>query len=321
MSQDDLMDLQRAIRDQGHTWEAGPTPLSALPPEQQARRLGLRLIPEEMDRIKATLAETVPKAVEFPSGWDWRNVEGADWTTAIRDQGACGSCVAFGTVATLEAMLKLHYDDASQQPDLSEAHRFFCGCGNCCDQGWWPTYALDYAKSSGVPDEACFPYQDHDMACSNSCTDWQSRAVKVVSWSEVLDVGQRKEWLATKGPMVGCMAVYQDFFSYTGGVYRHTSGNLAGYHAISVVGYSEAEQCWICKNSWDTGWGESGWFKIGYGECKIDTEFAMYGVEAVTPPSPEPPPPPPPPPPPKPGCNVPARVAHAIRALWEGPEL
>jgi C1A family cysteine protease len=311
MSRGELMDLQRAIRDQGHTWDAGPTSLSTLPLEEQERRLGLRLVPEEMDRLAAMVAEMIPMAVEFPPAWDWRDVDGANWTTPIRDQKGCGSCVAFGTVATLEAMLKLHQQDASLQPDLSEAHLFFCGCGDCCDKGWWPSYALDYAKNSGVPGETCFPYQDHNMPCANSCADWQSQALKVVNWQEVLDIGARKEWLATKGPMVGCMAVYRDFFSYAGGVYRHATGDLAGYHAICVVGYSEAEQCWICKNSWGPGWGEAGWFKIGYGQCGMDSQFAMYGVEGVLPPGPEPAPPPPAPPPG--GCSIIARLLKAIR--------
>jgi C1A family cysteine protease len=131
------------------------------------------------------------------------------------------------------------------------------------------------------------------MPCSNSCDDWENRAVKVVDWKEVTDTGLRKEWLSTTGPMVACMAVYRDFFSYRSGVYRHTSGDLAGYHAICAVGYSEEENCWICKNSWGTDWGDAGWFKIGYGECGIDTEFAMYGVTDVIPggepgPGPEP---------------------------------
>lgn len=305
MSEEYLMDLQRSIQEQGHAWSAGETPLSTLPPEIQDRRLGLRVEPDELERLATAIAQAslmaAEAAAEFPGAWDWRDVGGADWTTAIRDQENCGSCVAFGTVAVLEAMLKRHENDASLQPNLSEAHLFFCGCGNCCDRGWWPTNALDYAKNYGVPDEACFPYQDHDMPCEDTCQDWQSLAVRVVDWQEVLDVDSRKVWLSSTGPMVGCMAVYRDFFSYTKGVYRHTTGSLAGYHAIGVVGYSEDEQCWICKNSWGPGWGESGWFKIGYGEAEIDTRFAMYGVEDVIPPSPEPPPPPPPPPPPD-GC-------------------
>jgi C1A family cysteine protease len=312
MSQDEYRALQRAIQDQGHTWAAGPTPLSALPPEQQERRLGLRLIPDEMARLASVFAEAVPVYAEFPPAWDWRDVDGADWTTSIRDQKACGSCVAFGTVAVLEAMLKRHHQDASLQPDLSEAHLFFCGCGDCCEKGWWPSYALDYAKNNGVPNETCFPYQDHDMPCSDSCADWQSQAFKVENWKEVVDVGARKEWLSAKGPMVGCMAVFRDFFAYTGGVYRPTTNDLAGYHAICVVGYSDTEECWICKNSWGPSWGDGGWFKMGYGECQMDTQFAMYGVEAITPPSPEPPPPPPPPPPPD-GCNLVKRILEALR--------
>jgi hypothetical protein len=120
--------------------------------------------------------------------------------------------------------------------------------------------------------------------------------------------------------MIGCMAIYQDFFSYTSGVYRHTLGTLSGYHAVCVVGYSEAEEAWICKNSWGTDWGESGWFKIGYGECGMDTQFAMYGVEDVIPPSPDPDPGPDPDPDPGPepgGCSVWARFKSAVRRLWE----
>jgi hypothetical protein len=75
------------------------------------------------------------------------------------------------------------------------------------------------------------------------------------------------------------MAVYNDFFSYRGGVYRHTTGALAGYHAICVVGYNEKDQCWICKNSWGTGWGEKGWFRIAYGQCGIGTQFCFFTAE------------------------------------------
>jgi C1A family cysteine protease len=314
MSEDEIRSLQQAIGEHGHTWQAGPTSLSALPPEEQERRLGLRLEPIHIARIATAMAETPLSAAEFPGAWDWRDVDGVDWTTPIRDQEGCGACVAFGTVAVLETMLKRSLADAALQPDLSEAHLFFCGCGACCDKGWWPTYALNYAQSSGVPDEACFPYQDRNVPCSQSCDDWLSRAIKVETWREVIDVGARKEWLAATGPMVGCMAVYRDFFNYTDGVYRHTMGELAGYHAVCVVGYSEAEQAWICKNSWGTDWGDHGWFKIGYNQCGIDTQFAMYGVGGIRPPGQEPEPQPEPSPEPG-GCNLWALIVAALRRL------
>ena len=44
MSEDEFTNLQRAIEYQGYTWQAAPTVLTALPTEEQDRRLGLRLL-------------------------------------------------------------------------------------------------------------------------------------------------------------------------------------------------------------------------------------------------------------------------------------
>jgi Papain family cysteine protease len=78
------------------------------------------------------------------------------------------------------------------------------------------------------------------------------------------------------------MAVYRDFMAYKSGVYKAASRELLGYHAVCCVGYSEAEQAWICKNSWSDRWGDGGYFKIAYGEAEIDTRFPMYGVGEIT---------------------------------------
>ena len=51
------------------------------------------------------------------------------------------------------------------------------------------------------------------------------------------------------------------------------SKKYVGGHIVAVVGYDDAEQYWICKNSWGSEWGENGYFKIKYGECKIDSPF------------------------------------------------
>jgi hypothetical protein len=53
-----------------------------------------------------------------------------------------------------------------------------------------------------------------------------------------------------------------------------------GYHCISVVGYDDAQQCWILKNSWGTGWGESGFMrmKYGQGDLLIDTSWTFSSV-------------------------------------------
>jgi hypothetical protein len=80
------------------------------------------------------------------------------------------------------------------------------------------------------------------------------------------------------GPMLAAFDVYQDFFSYKGGVYHHTWGDSVGGHAVAIVGYDSAERYWIVKNSWGANWGENGYFRIGFGECGIEDYVAVVSV-------------------------------------------
>ena len=44
-----------------------------------------------------------------------------------------------------------------------------------------------------------------------------------------------------QGAVSACLIVYQDFFSYGGGVYHHVAGDLAGGHCISIIGFDDVE--------------------------------------------------------------------------------
>ena len=79
---------------------------------------------------------------------------------------------------------------------------------------------------------------------------------------------------------MGGFEVFEDFLYYSQGVYEHVWGASVGYHAVTLVGWDDVEGCWIAKNSWDTSWGEDGWFKIAYGQCSLEQYvFAIDGVE------------------------------------------
>jgi C1A family cysteine protease len=281
--------LQSAIYDAGFSWTAGATPISELSAQEQVAHLGLVVSDAELKATaKAIQAAESMKSFSAafaapPPSVDWRN-KGGNWTTPVKDQQSCGSCVSFATCGTLEARLNIACNNANMDVDLSEAHLFFCGCGNCCGNGWNFAPALDFCKNTGVGLESSFPYTPGDKPCKPNVPIY----VKISNWTSVLPIVDRKNTLATKGPMVAGMAVFADFSSYTSGVYRHVTGALRGYHAISVVGYDDAQQCWICKNSWNTTWGEAGFFRIGYGECGIDTQFAFYDIEVRCPQQPTP---------------------------------
>ena len=241
----------------------------------------------------------------FPTSYDLRAVDGQNFITAVKDQKHCGSCVSFGVCATVEGTLQVRRNDPNLNPDFSEAHLFYClggkhgrTCGNSVGSppspepngGWWPGGALDEFQSTGVVDEPCFPYAspaspfDATLPCT-ACEDWSGRVTKISSWTVLSVADEMKAWISGRGPLVAAISVYQDFTSFfqsnndPGAIYRKTNtpGGLLGGHCICVVGYSDDDQCWICKNSWSSSWAASGFFKIGYGEVGIDSY--MWGVD------------------------------------------
>lgn len=273
----DSADIQYEIQAAGYSWTAAPLAL----PEKPG--LGLRVDPQELAAMRAAVdaenrVASLAAAFAAPAAVDWRNNNG-NWVSPIRNQLSCGSCVSFACCATIESRLKIACRNAGLGTDLSEAHLFFCGCGNCCNNGWNFAPALNHCKTTGVGLESEFPYTPQDQPCRNITAH-----VKIDAWHAVYAQNERKSLIADKGPVVAGMAVYSDFYSYGSGVYRKTpSATLEGYHAVSVVGYDDAQRCWIAKNSWGPNWGESGFFRIGYGEAEMDTTFPFYDVTVTCP--------------------------------------
>lgn len=286
-----LMQLRSVLKEKGETWQAAETAMSVLSEDEFRRRLGatpppgrtLRDIEDEAQRRQAEI-RAERRAVGAPAVYDLRNVGGKNFITAIKDQGSCGSCVAFGVCAAMEGTLRVQKNDPTLAIDLSEAHLFYCHGrkqGRNCDNGWIPDAALETCKNVGIVDEGCYAYTAGDQDCTGLCTEWQKRLHKVAEFREFTSTSDVKTWVSTKGPLTACFIVYDDFRYYRSGVYRHVSGEQLGGHCVAIVGYDDNARCWICKNSWGAGWGENGFFKIGYGECGIDT-WQVCGVAGVT---------------------------------------
>ncbi|XP_077096059.1 cathepsin B isoform X2 [Siphateles boraxobius] len=83
--------------------------------------------------------------------------------------------------------------------------------------------------------------------------------------------------LFKNGPVEAAFTVYEDFLLYKSGVYQHLSGSALGGHAIKILGWGEENSVpyWLAANSWNTDWGDNGFFKILRGEdhCGIESEI------------------------------------------------
>jgi C1A family cysteine protease len=54
--------------------------------------------------------ETGPDSIkdeDLPNFWDWRNVEGFDFTGPVRDQRGCGSCYAISFISSIESRIRI----------------------------------------------------------------------------------------------------------------------------------------------------------------------------------------------------------------------
>ncbi|MBC8248215.1 MAG: hypothetical protein H8E90_00930, partial [Anaerolineales bacterium] len=141
---------------------------------------------------------------------------------------------------------------------------------------------------AGAVYEADFPYVAWDAPCNPPHTHHE----KIDSWefigSEdgVPSTEAIKQAIHDHGPVSAAVCVNSDFQSYDGGVFTGpTCTNIN--HAITLVGWDDNQGAWILKNSWGSGWGESGYMRIGYGISKVGYS-ANYVVYSPTGPTPTP---------------------------------
>jgi len=253
-----------------------------------------------------------PKVDALPKNFDARTTWGSicPSTSEIRDQAACGSCWAFGAVESITDRICIHSSGA-KQPHMSAEDMnsccMFCGAG--CDGGD-PGAAMNYYTSTGIvtggnynSNQGCSPYTiescDHHvngslppcgpegptpacpMACdSNYPSTWLGdKWIGSQAYSVDSNPTDIQSEIMTNGPVEAAFSVYEDFLQYKSGVYRYTTGEFLGGHAIKILGWGVDTKSqlpyWLVANSWNTDWGAKGYFKIlrGQDECGIEDDI------------------------------------------------
>lgn len=298
----DVERIRDAIERRGLDWTAGETRLTRMNPAERARyALQPGRVPAWVLRWGRTPRRSPPPPPRgpLPPRIDWRDRLGHDFVTPIRDQGDCGSCWAFATIACLESLMAWRDSAADPELDLSEQHLFDCAAASLgCDSGgvtWYTTGS--FLSQTGVTDEACYPYTSGETGTKGDCqavdsmsAECQQAVIQVDDLVEIQSTAPGWPWwdppeyIMSQEAMdeikaylldrpVGCsMRVYDDFYAYTGGVYEPTSDTGGGMHAVLIVGYDDEQQCWIAKNSWGADSGEDGFFRIRYNT----SSFGMF---------------------------------------------
>ena len=121
-----------------------------------------------------------------------------------------------------------------------------------CPEPEWP---YDIAKFTTKPPARAYKDATLDRAVSYQ--------------SIVQDLNQMKGCLASGYPFVFGFTVYQSFESAAVAKTGHAAmpqwgERPVGGHAVMAVGYSDASQWFLVRNSWGAGWGMKGYFTLPY---------------------------------------------------------
>ncbi|MBS2011570.1 MAG: tetratricopeptide repeat protein [Deltaproteobacteria bacterium] len=252
---------------------------AALPP-----RLGT----QENARMNADDVRSEPSE---PSGggspmapsFSWR-----DRMTPIKDQGDCGSCWAFATVAALEALESIH--NGRRGLDLAEQHLVNCApnpfqpdnCeGNSASAVW--KWLLENASAP----ESSVPYRGRMLSCARSAG---TAGPKIEAWGfagsgRSATVEQIKEAMVAHGPIVANVNSTRSFQHYTGGVFDDRDNGTTN-HLIVLVGWDDRKGAWLLRNSWSSKWGEGGYMWIKYGSNAVGSWATWAEPVRTTPPRP-----------------------------------
>ncbi|MFO7891330.1 MAG: C1 family peptidase [bacterium] len=283
-----LSKIQQAIEREGLDWTAGENWVSRLSPQLRKKLIMESFSPPVLAKSDIT---TLPQAGNLPSNLDWRKMSHNDYqgnyVTSVKDQGQCGSCWAFSAVGQIESWWLADNNRPDTTLDLSE--QTLVSSYGSCEEGGSIINAFNLAQRVGIPPEWCLEYRaDDTIPLDSACADWQNYAYTIPGWNYITgseaDINNIKNALLYH-PVSASYEVYSDFKYYKDGVYEPSETSTSdgdSWHAILIVGWNDADSCWICKNSWGSNWGETmdfepvvfgagngGYFRIKWDVCHI----------------------------------------------------
>jgi hypothetical protein len=277
-----LESLREQGEREGWTFEVGPTGRGdGL--GQHATGLS---IPADWKHSAEMIIPNASRAL--PSRLDWRELA-TSGLAPIKNQGTCGSCWAFSTVATMEDVLRIR-DNISK--NFSEQYLVSCNTdGYDCRGGWW---GHKYHVRPGAVLEANFPYANSDLPCkANLPKDTRVDGWAYVTFKEnVPSVTALKRAVLEYGPLTVGVDANAAFQSYKGGIFNDCSPAPSGQpvnHAINIIGWDDKDGAFIVRNSWSESWGEEGFGRVKYG-CRnlgYAASFVTYGATCQPQPSAE----------------------------------
>ncbi|MCD7447888.1 Cysteine protease xcp1 [Datura stramonium] len=221
--------------------------------------LGLKVQNEKRPNDESSKEFIYKDFVDLPKSVDWRK-KGA--VTDVKNQGSCGSCWAFSTVAAVEGINQIKTGNLTS---LSEQELIDCDTkyNNGCNGGLMD-YAFQFIVSQGgLHKEDDYPYLMEEGTCDEKRDE--SEVVTIDGYHDVPTNDEQSllKALANQPVSVAIEASGRDFQFYKGGVFDGHCGTALD-HGVAAVGYGSTKglDYIIVKNSWGPKWGEKGFIRM-----------------------------------------------------------
>ncbi len=216
--------------------------------------------PDSRDYVYQAAEVTVPTAVDL-----------RPFCTPIEDQGNLGSCTGQAVAGAIELLNKRN----SKQTDVSRLYiyyyeRMLLGTINY-DSGAYIRDGIKATNKYGAPLEKLWPYniaQFRTQPSQPAQIDGAKR--RVTLYERATNFNACINALAQGFPVIIGYLVYSSFVTNTvsrTGMMPYPDvrrERMLGGHAVLLVGYNNATNRFIARNSWGTNWGDKGYFYMPY---------------------------------------------------------
>ena len=269
--------LLKMVENGPQSYEIGVTKFADMTPQEFARtHLNLNFNALALVNLKPVKVKITNEA---PDDFDWRD---KNVVSAVKDQGSCGSCWAFSTVANLEGLYALKKGVIKT---FSEQYLVDCDTEDEGCNGGLMELAFDWLANNdgGIMYESDYPYANKQQTCKQDKSKFAD--MKVTGYVKLgegtdtfspVDEGEMKEFLYQNGPLAVALNA-TPLQLYMGGIVDYASwlcGTSGINHAVTIVGYGTgSKDYWIVKNSWGKSWGESGYFRIARGKATCGINY------------------------------------------------